>query len=655
MRHALMYAGGFERNFPTLTPTTTAFEGSDGQLHPYAPWPASVDGCGSATWRGRQEVRGVRVADGQSDVVLRNEMVLVPGAHFGFGARLSAEPTLVEDNIAMLTMLEDIIKKNAEVSEELLLIRARFKAGPAASRRLAPSRRGSKRSVAPRDPELPRPARVVGARARARSTTADRIPRPASSGNTSCGGAPDDLAPAAADALPGVVDVRALPRARPPAARAPPRRGARAAVSANVMPSSASGPSDAHGRGREAGGEPVVLVERPADVRRARRQDACVVGADASAAAAGRIASSRPATIGRTPTPASGASVLAVAGTVRVTAAQAAHAAHHIHPTRRTPMHTRAYGAHAADRPLEPLDIERRTPGARDVQIDIAYCGVCHSDLHTVRSEWAGTLFPCVPGHEIVGHVTAVGPASRASRRATPWAWAAWSTAASAAARARMVWSSTATTDSPARTTARPTTLRDTPSAATRSGSSSTSGSCSASRTPAEQLAAVAPLLCAGITTYSPLRHWKVGPGKKVGVVGIGGLGHVGVKLAHAMGAHTVAFTTSPGKRDDARALGADDVIVSRDGDEMRAHAGTFDLILDTVAASHDLDALTRLLKRDGTLVVVGVPEHAHPSPDVSALISSAARSPARSSAASPRRRRCSTSAPRRGSWRTSR
>jgi uncharacterized zinc-type alcohol dehydrogenase-like protein len=141
-------------------------------------------------------------------------------------------------------------------------------------------------------------------------------------------------------------------------------------------------------------------------------------------------------------------------------------------------------------------------------------------------------------------------------------------------------------------------------------------------RHPAEQLAAVAPLLCAGITTYSPLRHWKVGPGMKVGVVGIGGLGHVAVKLAHAMGAHTVAFTTSAGKRADARSLGADEVIVSRDADEMAAHAGSFDLILDTVAASHDLDALSRLLDRDGTLVLVGVPEHAHPSPDVSALIS---------------------------------
>ena len=136
-----------------------------------------------------------------------------------------------------------------------------------------------------------------------------------------------------------------------------------------------------------------------------------------------------------------------------------------------------------------------------------------------------------------------------------------------------------------------------------------------------DQLAAVAPLLCAGITTWSPLRHWNVGPGKKVGIVGIGGLGHMGVKLAHALGAHVVAFTTSESKRADALALGADEVVVSRNPDEMAAHENSFDFILDTVAASHNLDAFTALLKREGTLTLVGVPEHAHPSPDVSALI----------------------------------
>ena len=140
-------------------------------------------------------------------------------------------------------------------------------------------------------------------------------------------------------------------------------------------------------------------------------------------------------------------------------------------------------------------------------------------------------------------------------------------------------------------------------------------------RHPEAQLAAVAPLLCAGITTWSPLRHWNAGPGKKVGIVGIGGLGHMGIKLAHAMGAHVVAFTTSESKRQDAHDLGADEVVVSRNAAEMKAHTGSFDFILNTVAASHDLDAYTRLLKRDGTLCLVGVPEHAHPSPTVAALI----------------------------------
>ena len=140
-------------------------------------------------------------------------------------------------------------------------------------------------------------------------------------------------------------------------------------------------------------------------------------------------------------------------------------------------------------------------------------------------------------------------------------------------------------------------------------------------RHPESQLAAVAPLLCAGITTYSPLKHWNAGPGRKVGIVGIGGLGHMGIKLAHAMGAHTVAFTTSEGKRQDALDLGADEVVVSKNAAEMNKHANSFDFILDTVAASHNLDAFSTLLKRDGTLCLVGVPEHAHPSPNVGALI----------------------------------
>jgi uncharacterized zinc-type alcohol dehydrogenase-like protein len=284
-------------------------------------------------------------------------------------------------------------------------------------------------------------------------------------------------------------------------------------------------------------------------------------------------------------------------------------------------MTTKAFGAYAADKPLEPMDIERRTPGPHDVAIKIAYCGVCHSDLHQVRSEWDGTLYPCVPGHEIVGHVTAVGDAVTKFK------------AGDIVGVGCMVGScqhchpcdegleqycengfvgtyNGATADAPGHTL----------------------GGYSQAivvddkfvlkiNHPADQLAAVAPLLCAGITTYSPLRHWKVGPGKKVGIVGIGGLGHMGIKIAHAMGAHVVAFTTSDGKRDDAKALGADEVVVSRNAEEMKAHANSFDFILNTVAASHDLDAFTKLLKLDGTMTLVGVPEHPHPSPDVGALI----------------------------------
>lgn len=221
-------------------------------------------------------------------------------------------------------------------------------------------------------------------------------------------------------------------------------------------------------------------------------------------------------------------------------------------------MLVQAYGAHAGDKPLEPLQIIRRAPATHDVQIDIAFCGICHSDLHQVRAEWAGTQFPCVPGHEIVGRVSAVG------------------------AHVRYV-------------------LRI--------------------RHPEEQLAAVAPLLCAGITSYSPLRHWNAGPGKKIGVVGIGGLGHMGIKLAHAMGAHVVAFTTSESKREAAKQLGADEVVVSRNAEEMAAHARSFDFILNTVAAPHDLDAFLVLLKRDGALTLVGAPASPHPSPNVFNLI----------------------------------
>jgi uncharacterized zinc-type alcohol dehydrogenase-like protein len=261
-------------------------------------------------------------------------------------------------------------------------------------------------------------------------------------------------------------------------------------------------------------------------------------------------------------------------------------------------MVTKAYGAIASDKKLEPLDIERRRPGPRDVQIEIAYCGVCHSDLHTVRGEWGGTLFPCVPGHEIVGQVTAIGDEVSKYK------------VGDTVGVGCMV-------DSCRHCPACEEGLEQycdkfafvgTYNGSTKDAPGHTLGGYSQRIVvdedfvlkighPEEQLAAVAPLLC------------------------IGGLGHMGIKIAHAMGAHVVAFTTSENKRQDAHDLGADEVINSRNAEEMEKHANSFDFILDTVAASHDLDALTSLLKRDGTLCLVGVPEHPHPSPNVGNLI----------------------------------
>jgi uncharacterized zinc-type alcohol dehydrogenase-like protein len=284
-------------------------------------------------------------------------------------------------------------------------------------------------------------------------------------------------------------------------------------------------------------------------------------------------------------------------------------------------MTTKAYGAHAADKPVEAIAIERRAPGPDDVQIDIAYCGVCHSDLHTVRSEWPGTLYPCVPGHEIVGHVSAVGGAVSGFKvgdvvgvgclvDSCGECGACHDHLEQFCEKGMIGTYNGPTPDAPGHTLG---------------GYSQRivvdQGFVLHVRHPVEQLAAVAPLLCAGITTYSPLRHWNAGPGKKVGVVGIGGLGHMGLKIAHAMGAHVVAFTTSESKREEALKLGADEVVNSREAGQMQAHAGSFDFILDTVAAPHNLDAFTGLLKRDGTLCLVGAPASPHPSPSVMGLI----------------------------------
>ncbi|MBB1605646.1 MULTISPECIES: NAD(P)-dependent alcohol dehydrogenase [unclassified Pseudomonas] len=283
-------------------------------------------------------------------------------------------------------------------------------------------------------------------------------------------------------------------------------------------------------------------------------------------------------------------------------------------------MTVKAYGAYASDRPLEPIDITRRAPGAHDVQIDIAYCGVCHSDLHQVRSEWAGTRYPCVPGHEIVGRVSAVGAQVSNFKPGD------------LVGVGCIVDSCKHCEDCSEGLENYCDHMVGTYNFPTADAPGHTLGGYSQRivvheryvlriRHPEAQLAAVAPLLCAGITTYSPLRHWKVGPGHKVGVVGIGGLGHMGIKLAHAMGAHVVAFTTSDSKREAARALGADEVVVSRNPGEMAAHGKSFDFILNTVAAPHDLDAFMVLLKRDGSMTLVGAPATPHPPVEVFNLI----------------------------------
>lgn len=283
-------------------------------------------------------------------------------------------------------------------------------------------------------------------------------------------------------------------------------------------------------------------------------------------------------------------------------------------------MTVHAYGAHAGDKPLEPMTIQRRTPGAHDVQIDIAYCGVCHSDLHQVRAEWAGTRFPCVPGHEIVGRVSAVGDHVTHLKPGD------------LVGVGCIVDSCQHCADCDAGLENYCDGMVGTYNFPTPDAPGWTLGGYSERivvheryvlriRHPEEQLAAVAPLLCAGITTWSPLRHWQAGPGKKVGIVGIGGLGHMGIKLAHALGAQVVAFTTSEGKREAGLELGAHEVVVSRNAEEMARHAASFDLIVNTVAAPHDLNPFLALLKRDGTLTLVGAPASPHTPPEVFKLI----------------------------------
>ncbi|HEX6773060.1 MAG TPA: NAD(P)-dependent alcohol dehydrogenase [Acidobacteriaceae bacterium] len=270
----------------------------------------------------------------------------------------------------------------------------------------------------------------------------------------------------------------------------------------------------------------------------------------------------------------------------------------------------KAYSAASATSPLASTTIARRDPTDTDVQIEILYCGICHSDLHQVRNEWSGvmpTVYPCVPGHEIVGRVTKVGSAVKKFK------------AGDIAAVGCMVDSDGTCQNCKEGLEQFCPNLTLTYNFPDKHTNGITYGGYSDSvvvdqrfvlRVPSNlELAGAAPLLCAGITTFSPLHHWGVTKGKKVGIVGLGGLGHMGVKFAHALGAHTVLFTTSPGKKDDALRLGADEVVVSRNADEMAKHAGSFNFILDAVSADHDINALLGLLRRDGNLCLVGAPE----------------------------------------------
>ncbi|WP_122156124.1 NAD(P)-dependent alcohol dehydrogenase [Paraburkholderia sp.] len=281
---------------------------------------------------------------------------------------------------------------------------------------------------------------------------------------------------------------------------------------------------------------------------------------------------------------------------------------------------TYAYAASDAQSKLAPFEFQRRELRDHDVQMEVLFCGVCHSDLHQARNEWKNSIYPVVPGHEIVGRVTAVGAGVTRHKtgdlvgvgclvdscRTCP------SCEEGLEQYCENGWVGTY-------------------NGADRITGDITLGGYSTQLVVDEDFvlsvpknldpAGTAPLLCAGITLYSPLRTWGAGPGKKVGIVGLGGLGHMGVKLAHAMGAHVVLFTTSQSKVEDAKRLGADEVVISKNPEEMEAHVNSFDLIVNTVAAQHDLNPFLNLLRRDGTMALVGAPEHDHPSPQVFNLI----------------------------------
>lgn len=271
-------------------------------------------------------------------------------------------------------------------------------------------------------------------------------------------------------------------------------------------------------------------------------------------------------------------------------------------------LQSKGYAAHNAETPLAPWNFERRDLGPNDIQINIKFCGICHSDIHQARNEWNNAMYPMVPGHEIVGEVAAVGGAVKKFKvgdlAGVGCMVDSCRECASCKAGEEQYCDRGATVFTY--------NGKDKEGNLTFGGYSNNlvvEEQFALSISPKLQLAAVAPLLCAGITTYSPLRHWGAGPGKKVGIVGLGGLGHMGLKFSRAFGAHTTLFTTSPNKVEDAKKLGADEVIVSKDKDAMKKAAGQFDFILDCVSAEHDMNEYLGLLRRDGTLCLVGVPE----------------------------------------------
>ena len=270
-------------------------------------------------------------------------------------------------------------------------------------------------------------------------------------------------------------------------------------------------------------------------------------------------------------------------------------------------IQSQGYASQDAKNPLAPYSFERRDPGEHDVVIEIEYCGVCHSDIHQARNEWKNSTYPMVPGHEIVGKVSAIGSAVTKFKVGDP-------------AAVGVIVESCLSCDNCKAGEEQycEKGAVDTYNSKMYNGEKTFGGYSSVIVTnehfvhtisPKLDPAAVAPLLCAGITTYSPLRHWNVKAGQKVGIIGLGGLGHMGLKFAHSFGAHVVQFTTSMGKAEDAKRLGADEVVHSRDDAQMAAHKGSFDFILDCVSAHHDLNVYLGLLKRNGTLCQVGIPE----------------------------------------------